>query len=213
MGIAVFEGNSAFARRARLSGCILSLTLLAGVSVRAQDADPRDASSGQPTATRELDEEVIVTGQRTLRSLINEAGVETENFYSRLNVVLDKPEFEVHCQNEYPPGSNISQRVCRTRYQEELESRAALSAIQGFGTTDDGQMVFSGSSFDQQPVAMQIQQEFAREVVEAVNTDPELNRSAVRLLQLKAAVENYQSARRQRREAERAAEEASGSDD
>lgn len=209
----MFELNSAFSRPARLSGCILSLTLLAGVGVRAQDADPGDASPGRQTATREADEEVIVTGERTLRSLINEAGIETENFYARLNVVLDKPEFEVHCQNEYPPGSSISQRVCRTRYQEELESRAALSAIQGFGTTDDGQVVFSGSSFDQLPIAMQMQQEFAKEVVEAVNSDPELNRSAVRLLQLKAAVDNYQSPRQQRREAERAAKETSASDD
>lgn len=209
----VFERYSAWSRRERVSGSVLALGLLLAAGVRAQNADPGDAAAGPSTAAPEADEEVIVTGQRTLRSLINEAGIETENFYARLNVVLDKPEFEIHCQNEYPPGSNISQRVCRTRYQEELESRSALSAIQGFGTTDEDQIVFSGSSFDQLPVALQMQQEFEKEVVEAVNTDPELNRSVVRLLQLKAAVESYQSPRQQERAAGRANDEAAGRDD
>lgn len=167
----------------------------------------------QPQQNSGSIEEIIVTGQRSFNSLIREAGIETENFYARLNEVLDIPDFEITCRNEYPTGSNISTRRCRMRYQEELDSRAALSAIQGVeNITDvDGNAagsVFRGTPYDILPEARAKMQEFETVVVAAVNSDPQLNASVVRLMQLKAAVDNYESTRQEERRERQAGEEA-----
>ncbi len=157
-------------------------------------------------------EEIIVTGQRSFNSLIREAGIETENFYARLNEVLDNPDFEITCRNEYPTGSNISTRRCRMRYQEELDSRAALSAIQGVENITDADgnpagTTFRGTPYDILPEARAKMQEFETVVVQAVNADPQLNASVVRLMQLKSAVDNYESTRQEERRERQAVED------
>lgn len=172
------------------------VALCAVQPVLAQDEEAEAPVVEQATGPAES---VIVTGQRTLRSLINEAGRETEAFYARLNEVLDNEDFEIRCRVEYPAGSNIATRVCRMRYQEDLMSRQALSQIQGLGTSDNGDLVFNGTEYDIVPEAMRMQQQFEEEVLQAVNTDPVLNEQVVRLLQLKDAVDNYETPREERR--------------
>ena len=210
-------------RRVSQSALALGLTLIGAGAVLAQEA----ASPAQPvpaTAAPQVVvapqqnsgtiEEIIVTGQRSFQSLVNEAARETENLYARLNEVLNIPDFEITCRNEYPTGSNISTRRCRMRYQEELDSRAALSAIQGMqGITDvdTGEItssVFRGTPYDVLPEARAKMQEFENVVVSAVNSDAQLNASVVRLMQLKAAVDNYESERQEGRRERQAAEEA-----
>ena len=46
------------------------------------------------------------------------------------------------------------------------------------------------------------------QAVQAVNADPQLNASVVRLMQLKAAVDNYESTRQEERRERQAGEEA-----
>ena len=213
--------------RASLSALALGFVLACAGGALAQEAaveptapaaaDPTPAAAPQIVVQPQQQnsgsiEEIIVTGQRTFNSLINEAARETENFYARLNDVLQNPDFEITCRNEYPTGSNISRRVCRMRYQEELDSRAALSAIQGIqGVQDaDGETtgsVFRGIPYDTLPEARAKMQEFETVVVEAVNTDPQLNASVVRLMQLKAAVDNYESTRQEERREREAADD------
>ena len=185
------------------------LITLSGGPILAQDAatatEPAPQAQVQVQRAGSQMEEVIVTGQRTFQSLINEAGRETESFYARLNAVIDRPEFEVTCRSEARAGSNIRSRVCRMRYQEELDSRIALSAIQGVQSIQDvdGNVTgsaLSGTLYDIDPEARRMQNEFEVVLVDAVNTDPELNASVVRLMQLKAAVDNYESSRQERRQ-------------
>lgn len=222
-GAAVFKLPFKVSGRVSQSALALSLTLVcAGSALSQEAAAPAEAAPPaaaprvvvQPQQNSGSIEEIIVTGQRSFNSLINEAARETENFYARLNEVLDIPDFEITCRNEYPTGSNISTRRCRMRYQEELDSRAALSAIQGIeGITDidTGEVtgsVFRGTPYDILPEARQKMQEFETVVVEAVNTDAELNASVVRLMQIKAAVDNYESSRQEERRERQATEEA-----
>lgn len=196
-GAKMFSKRSSVMRQARYSAFAVGLTLAAFQLAQAQEGASVDGSaSGQAAGPVE---EVIVTGQRTLRSLVNEAARETEAFYGRLNEVLDNDDFRIRCRVEYPAGSNIATRVCRMRYQEELQSRLALSQVQGIGTNEAGELVFNGTEYDVMPEAMRMQRQFEEEVLQAVNTDLELNQSVVRLLQLKAAVENYETPREERR--------------
>jgi hypothetical protein len=196
---------------------MLGLTLACAGTAVAQEAavapaEPAPRVVVQPQSSGPI-EEIIVTGQRSFQSLITEAARETESFYARLNEVLQNPDFEITCRNEYPTGSNISRRVCRMRYQEELDSRAALSAIQGVSTitdVDTGEAVgsqFSGIPYDILPEARAKMQQFEVELVQAVNADPQLNASVERLMQLKSAVDNYESSRQEERRERQAEDE------
>jgi hypothetical protein len=182
------------------AGSALSQEAAAPAAAEPAAAAPQVVVQAQPSSGSI--EEIIVTGQRTFNSLIREAALETENLYARLNVVLDNPDFEIHCQNERPTGTNLTTRRCRMRFQEELDSRAALSLIQGFEPSD-GVI----SPYDILPEARQKMQEFETLVVEAVNSDAELNATVVRLMQLKSAVDNYESSREEARRERRATDE------
>jgi hypothetical protein len=147
-------------------------------------------------------EEVIVTGQRTFGSLIREGAELTEDFYGRLNEIIDQDKFKINCWNEFPTGSRISTRVCRMRYQEDAMNRQATSIMRALGTDEDGNLVQNGSIYDVQIELRQGMQEFETVLLDAVNTDTVLNDQVIRLIALKSAVENYESPRAQRRREE-----------
>lgn len=214
-------------RSVGLSALVLVLGLIVATPVRAQQsaiagagdvaASSAALEAGQGSGPQDVIvqqatgpiEQVIVTGQRTYNSLINEAARETESFYMRLNEVLDNDDYRIRCQTETPPGTSIATRVCRTRYQEELLSRQAVSVIQGAGNDDDGNLTFSDNNvLNITPDMYRKNREFAEEMLIAVNADPQLNASVVRLLQLKAAVQNYETPRQQRRRERQEAEQA-----
>lgn len=184
--------------RTRVSGVVLALALLVTGPAQAQQSDDGAEAAAQSVQEPGATEEVIVTGQRTVRSLIREAGRETENFYMLLNEVLENEDFKVDCRTEYPAGSNIATKVCRTGYQERLESRAALSDIQNYRTTDEDIMVYEGARYQYEPEMLRMQREFGDAMLQAVNSDPELNEAFWNLVGLKQAVDSYETPREQR---------------
>jgi len=216
-GGAMMQNVSSSPRAVVRVSLALGSALLTSTYALAQqaDADAADVDAPQEVTVQQAAgpiEEVIVTGQRTFRSLLNEAARETEDFYMRLNEVLDNDDFRIRCQTETPPGTSIATRVCRTRYQEELLSRQALSIMQGFGNDDDGNLTFFGTVYDTYPDLARLHQAFEDEMLTAVNADPQLNASVQRLLQLKAAVQNYETPRQERRRERTRAEEDAGGD-
>ena len=186
----------------------LGLSLLLLASAQSQEVNSPDTAESV-TALTEAQiaaapiEEIIVTGQRTFNSLIREGAELTQDFYMRLNEVLDNDDFKINCWNEFPTGSRISTRVCRMRYQERLMNRQSVSLIRSLSTTEDGTTVSTGSIDDVQIELRQKMLEFEDELLEAVNTDTVLNEQVIRLIALKSAVENYESPREQRRREER----------
>lgn len=191
----------------------LAGSLLAGAVLAQEENDSlsalSDLVSRQTDSTERAStvEQVIVTGQRTISSLINEGQRETDSFYARLNEVLDNEDFRIRCQIEYPPGSAIARRVCRMRFQEELLSRAALADIQNIGSNEYGELIYEGAGFDVTAEWLEMQRQFEEDLLLAVNTDLELNQSVLRLKQLKAAVESYETPASQRRRERREAED------
>jgi hypothetical protein len=163
------------------------------------------AQPGEPTAAETAAgpiEEVIVRAQRPLSALVQEGAELTEDFYSRLNEVLENEDFRIECRNEFPTGSRLSVRRCTTRFQDRLLNRQSVSIIQGLGSTEDGQPIFNDAVYDIEPEMRRLLQEFEDAMVVAVNDDPMLNQQVLRLMALKSAVQNYQTPRQQRREAE-----------
>ena len=179
----------------------------------AQSPDPAEAAgdqaSGEELSAAQIAagpiEEVIVTGQRTYSALIREGARLTEEFYARLNTVIDDEDFRIRCDSEFPTGSSIPQRVCRTAFQRRLLNQQSVSIIPGLGSTEDGLPTFNDSVMEIRPQMVQWMQDFEEAILLAVNTDPELNAQVIRLLALKSAVETFETPRerRQRERAER----------
>ena len=198
-------------RRLLLPGLVLASVQLGSVAALAQEPDAGSAALPATVVQQATGpiEEVIVTGRRSYNSLLNEAARETEDFYMRLNEVLDNDDFRIRCRTETPPGTSIATRVCRTGYQEEFQSRQALSIIQGPEVDSAGELAFFGSIYDSYPDIYRMHLQFEEQMLMAVNSDPQLNASVRRLLQLKSAVQNYETpAQLRRREAREARESA-----
>ncbi len=140
-----------------------------------------------PPSDGEVDE-IVVTGQRSLRVLRRDAGLATENFYSLLNDRLNNDEFKVTCRTERAPGSLMTRRVCRTAYQSSEMARQGQEAFNAMGEDDDGNLIFGGTFYDPSPVLLQKNEEFRTAVLQAVNSDPELNQAVHRLIALREAV-------------------------
>ena len=194
-------------RVARTLGIGLTLSLLLLGPAYGQDAESIEVQIAEPPASALSDaqraagpiEEVIVTGQRTIGALLREGAELTENFYMRLNIVLDRDEFRIDCSNEFPTGSRISTRICRMRFQEDLLNRQSVSVLQGVSTSEDGQTIFSDNVTDIRGDMMRMMMEFEDVVVEAVNVDPVLNEQVLRMIAVKSAVDNFETPREQRR--------------
>jgi hypothetical protein len=96
-------------------------------------AMPAAAFAAAPTSSTEL-EEVIVHG-RQLDVLRRELIKAEDQFFDRYNQIVDKREFQVHCNFEQPIGSRVPRRFCRTGYEEDALSQAGREValmMQGF---------------------------------------------------------------------------------
>lgn len=185
----------------------------------AQSAQLPGAGLSEAQVAAQAIEEVIVTGQRPLRSLLQEGQQLTEDFYMRLNEVLDDDNFEITCDNERRTGSNFVDRVCTTGFQQRIARRQAQSTLQSLQAMQSAlqmQQAQGGADGVALPVIPELdyaellswQSQFEEAILNAVNTDPVLNRQVVQLMALKSAVDNYQTPRAQRREERQADREA-----
>src|SRR5690606_10624730 len=93
--------------------------ILAGLtaSVQAQEAASQQAESADV-------EELIVPG-RTPRSLRVEIERLEASVYERFNALNSDDEFDIHCFEQAPTGSNIPLRTCAPNFVIQAESRAA----------------------------------------------------------------------------------------
>lgn len=159
----------------------------------AQESDTARAGSAEPV------DEVVVTRRRNITSLINEGAKATEDFYSMLNVVLDNDKWRIDCRNEYPTNSRIPRRVCTTRFYENALNRQAMEAMRGFGSDEDGNPTFSGTIIDVQAEILAEQRLFEAAILEAVNTNPQLNAHVLKMMAIKQSIDSFETPRQERR--------------
>lgn len=92
------------------------------------------AVSAPSAEDRALVEEVIVIGLRPMASIRHEITNTEDLIYNTFNELNDEDAFDVICTKEAPIGSQISRRVCRSRFMIESESQAFLDFLDtGYG--------------------------------------------------------------------------------
>ena len=149
-----------------------------------QSEEIAEAAQGAAQSIDVDEEVVIVTGRRNLNVLIQEGATLTEDFYMRLNEVIDEPDFQIACDAESRAGTRIRHRVCRTNFQRRLNSRQSASILQ---SVDRGSTLLEDFAAESLARAA----EFQAAVLDAVNSDPILNQQFHRLRDLKIAIEDY----------------------
>ena len=161
--------------------CLLLVVGL-GASVMAQEAAPT------PQA---VVDEVIVPGSRPENLRVEIERLERV-VYERWNALNSNDEFDVHCLDSEPTGSNITQTRCAPNFVIWAESRAAKNVIDGDRT--------AGS--DRQADYLLTMQEKSRQLTEEMQRvareDEQFLRDLVRLDELRQLQENERQQRRTR---------------
>src|SRR5436190_6861818 len=108
-----------------------TLTLVALVSLGAPALAQQVADASQSAA--DVDE-VVVPGRRPENLRVEIERLE-QVVYERWNALNSNDEFDIHCLDSEPTGSNIPQTHCAPNFVIEAESRAAEDAVHGARTT------------------------------------------------------------------------------
>lgn len=108
-----------------------TLTLVALLSLGAPAFAQQVADASQSAA--DVDE-VVVPGRRPENLRVEIERLE-QVVYERWNALNSNDEFDIHCLDSEPTGSNIPQTHCAPNFVIEAESRAAEDAVHGARTT------------------------------------------------------------------------------
>ena len=145
----------------------------------------------QQTASADDVDEVIVPGSRPQNLRVEIERLE-HVVYERWNALNSNDEFDIHCLDSEPTGSNITQTHCAPNFVIEAESRAAEDAVDGARTT--------GRSLNDEYVA--VVQEKSRQLNEEMKRvarqDEQFLRDLVRLDELRQLQANEKEQRRKR---------------
>ena len=150
------------------------LVVLLGLVVPALAQQP--ASPPQDAAV----EEVIVPGRRPENLRIEIERLELA-VYERFNALNKSDEFDIHCLEQAPTGSNIPVRTCAPNFVTQAESDSAGKML------TDGRSG-AGNNNDPAEHAMLMQEksrELTAEIQRVAREDEQLLRDLVRLDQLK----------------------------
>src|SRR6185436_19476571 len=143
-------------------------------------AAPALAQDGQPAAraTGPQPDEVIVPG-RSPEQIRTEIQRLENAEYERFNALNSNDDFDIHCFEQAPTGSNIPERKCWPNFALRSEQRAAgasLNRMHGLG---------GGNSRQERMGLEQKGKELEAEIQRVARQDEQLMRDLTRLAELK----------------------------
>ncbi|HEY5566807.1 MAG TPA: hypothetical protein VIM81_06135 [Gammaproteobacteria bacterium] len=130
---------------------------------------------GQETVLEEIDppEEITVSGQASLHSLLDDAEKALDDLYSLFNEVNDDNRFDISCRREKVVGSLIAVRICQANHERDAYAQSAQTS-------------FRGGVYDPRPDMVNKNRILADKMVALINSNPELRK----------ALDDYAEARR-----------------
>ena len=165
-------------------GLCLFVVVGLGAPVLAQEA----ASTSQAA---DAVDEVIVPGGRPENLRVEIERLERV-VYERWNELNSKDEFDIHCLDSEPTGSNITQTRCAPDFAIQAESRAAKSMIDGDRTSGNDR------SADYLLTMQEKSRQLTEEMQRVAREDEQFLRDLVRLDELRQLQANERPQRRRR---------------
>ncbi len=164
--------------------CFIVASLSFGASALAQGAaaPPPDAATVENAAAPRADavEEIIVPGRvpDNLRLEIERLEVAV---YKRFNELNSNDEFDIHCLERAPTGSNITQRTCAPNFVIQAESRAARKMLADGRSSDANNYNRAEHNLHMEQKSRELTEELQR----VARQDEQLLRDLARLAELK----------------------------
>ena len=146
--------------------------------------------ASSPQAADDVDE-VIVPGSRPQNLRVEIERLE-QVVYERWNALNSNDEFDIHCLDSEPTGSNITQTRCAPDFAIQAESRAAKNMIDGDRTSG------SDRSADYLVTMEEKSRQLTEEMQRVAREDEQLLRDLVRLDELRQLQANERQQRRKR---------------
>jgi len=164
----------------------LCLVLLLGLGAPVLAQEP--APAPQPGASVD---EVVVPGRRpeNLRAEIERL---ERAVYDRWNVLNSNEEFDIHCVESEPTGSNLTQTRCAPDFVIQAESRSAENSIDGARTNSTSRNSEYVATMERK--SRELQEEMQR----VARQDEQFLRDLVRLDELRQLQESERQQRRKR---------------
>ena len=147
-------------------------------------------AASTPQAAGAVDE-VIVPGSRPQNLRVEIERLE-QVVYERWNALNSNDEFDIHCLDSEPTGSNITQTRCAPDFAIQAESRAAKNMIDGDRTSG------SDRSADYLVTMEEKSRQLTEEMQRVAREDEQLLRDLVRLDELRQLQANERQQRRKR---------------
>ena len=163
--------------------CFVVLFAL-GAPALAQEA----RAPSQPAANAD---EVVVEGRKPENVYAEIERLEI-SVYDRFNALNSNDEFDIHCLDSEPTGSNITQTRCAPDFAIQAESRAAKNMIDGDRTSG------SDRSADYLVTMEEKSRQLTEEMQRVAREDEQLLRDLVRLDELRQLQANERQQRRKR---------------
>src|SRR6185503_441364 len=151
--------------------CILALAACAAPALAQEATPPAVPATQRP-------DEVIVSGMRPEQIRAEIERVENA-VYERFNALNSNDDFDIHCFEQAPTGSNIPERKCWPNFAARSDQRAAgasLNRMHGMG---------GGNSRQERMGLEQKGKELTAEIQRVAREDEQLMRDLTRLSQLK----------------------------
>jgi hypothetical protein len=145
---------------------------------------PALAQETAPTQSPNI-EELVVPG-RTPENLRVEIERLEVAVYERFNALNSNDEFDIHCLEQAPTGSNIPLRTCAPNFVIRTEARAASKIL----TDGRGGAGNNNNPAEQRLFMEQKSRELTAELQRVAREDEQLLRDLVRLDELKALQSN-----------------------
>lgn len=111
-----------------------SLDLIEVSSERLPPGAETAAQAGVTQNELDVDEEIVVIGDPSLRALREELRAAEDHVHDLFNALNDDDQFDIHCHSETRTGTKISRRVCKPNYVDaatDVQARAYLSFLRG----------------------------------------------------------------------------------
>jgi len=160
--------------------CLIVASLGLGASVSAQGATSPPPVEDSSTPRSDAVDEIIVPGRapENLRLEIERLELAV---YDRFNALNSNDEFDIHCLERAPTGSNITQRTCAPNFVIQAESSAARKMLVDGRSSD-------ANNYNRAEHNLRMEQksrELTEEMQRVARQDEQLLRDLARLAELK----------------------------
>lgn len=158
----------------------LSSRVLAGAFLLAVSAASLDQTT-EAEPPPEAIEEIVVYGEKSLLLLKKDMEKASNVVFESFNALNDDDEFDIHCSDRVPSGSNISKGSCRPNYEDQIYSEATSRQLD----MSDGGIPTQGFRINQAAVESKLKKK--KKIMDAkmevlANENPEFARSLIKLL-------------------------------